>query len=329
MSDPLLRACTPFGRVSNAPIMIKKKISKQCRQKNESMKKKTPQKKLLEVSPTLQQLQGIVINLDRREDRLLECSKVFLERAPWLRHCRFRASDGRTDDIPESDVTLSWNTANNVKYQKLRAIRKGWNDFDSYQPKILDHSRGERGCSASHIRAWKYCLEHAGENGKPLLVLEDDAKPIAGFTEILEEALKHLPENRHVLYLGYSQAADWRREISENLVEAEYVWTTVAYIIWPAGARILLDRLPVDQPVDNWMASACAAGALNAFCVKPKIIHQAEAWNINSDVGHSDEVGSDIHHSDPFYPGLQADGDAVIYGSGSDSSDDDMDDSGL
>lgn len=279
----------------------------------------------MEVSRILQQLQGIVINLDRREDRLLACSRMLLERSPWLQHHRFRASDGVKDDIQESDVTASWNTENNVRYQKLRAIRKGWSDVDSYQSKTLAHSPGERGCSASHVRAWKYCLERGGDDEKPLLVLEDDARPIIGFTEILEEALKHLPENRHVLYLGYSQAAHWRRELSANLVEAEYVWTTVAYIIWPAGARILLNRLPINQPVDNWMASACAAGAINAYCVKPKIIHQAEAWNINSDVGHSDEV-SDIQHSDPFYPGLRADGDAVIYGTASDTSDDELDD---
>lgn len=162
--------------------------------------------------------------------------------------------------------------------------------------------------------------------GLPYL-LEDDASPVANFTEVLEKALKVLPEDAHLLYLGYSQAADWRRELSPELVESEYVWTTVAYIVWPAGARILLSRLPVDQPVDNWMAAACAGGAIKAYCVRPKIIRQAEAWNVNSDVGHSDEVDSDIKHSDPFYPGLPPDfPGACILGTESDTSDDDLDD---
>jgi len=304
------------------PTTTKKKISKQLRVEVDSCK---PKKKVL--AQGLQKLSAIVVNLDRRPDRLVDCQKKLTQHCPWLDSERFRASDGKLDVITENDVTLSWNTARNVQYQKLRATRKGWNDLDSYKVKDLDHSPGERGCSASHIRAWKHCLDAAGDTEKPLLVLEDDAAPTENFTEVLERALAVLPGDAHILYLGYSQAADWRREISADVVEAEYVWTTVGYIIWPAGARVLLSRLPVDQPVDNWMATACAAGALKSYCVRPKIIRQAEDWNVNSDVGHSDEVDSDITHSDIFYPGLRADaveGD-ILFGTGSDTSDDDDD----
>lgn len=322
MSETVMRATTPFRRVRNVPTTTKKKICKQVQVKSESYKL---QKKVL--ADELQNLKAIVINLDRRQDRLLDCNAKLAQHCPWLQHERFSATDGKMDQISEQDVTMFWNTANNVRYQKLRAMRKGWNDLDSYKVKDLDQSPGERGCSSSHIHAWKHCLEVAGETEKPLLVLEDDAAPVENFTEILERALMVLPRDAHVLYLGYSQAADWRREVSAELVEAEYVWTTVGYIIWPAGARILLDRLPVDQPVDNWMATACASGALKAYCVRPKIIRQADSWNVNSDVGHSDEVHSDIKHSDPFYPGLPADaleGD-ILFGTGSDTSDDDLD----
>jgi len=304
------------------PTTTKKKISKQLRVEVDSCK---PKKKVL--AQGLQKLSAIVVNLDRRPDRLVDCQNKLTQHCPWLDSQRFRASDGKLDVITENDVTLSWNTARNVQYQKLRATRKGWNDLDSYKVKDLDHSPGERGCSASHIRAWKHCFDSAGDTEKPLLVIEDDAAPTENFTEVLERALAVLPGDAHILYLGYSQAADWRREISADVVEAEYVWTTVGYIIWPAGARILLSRLPVDQPVDNWMATACAAGALKSYCVRPKIIRQAEDWNVNSDVGHSDEVDSDITHSDIFYPGLRADaveGD-ILFGTGSDTSDDDDD----
>jgi len=317
-----MRATTPFRRVRTVPTTTKKKISKQLRVETDSLK---PKKKIL--APGLQKLSSIVVNLDRRPDRLADCQKKLTQHCPWLDHERFRASDGKLDIIPETDVSLSWNTALNVQYQKSRATRKGWNDLDSYKVKDLDHSLGERGCSASHIRAWKYCLNAAGNTDKPLLVLEDDAAPTENFTEVLERALVVLPQDAHILYLGYSQAAEWRREISADVVEAEYVWTTVGYIIWPAGARILLGRLPVDQPVDNWMATACAAGAVKSYCVRPKIIRQADDWNVNSDVGHSDEVDSDIKHSDPFYPGLRGDaveGD-ILFGTGSDTSDDDDD----
>jgi len=95
--------------------------------------------------------------------------------------------------------------------------------------------------------------------------------------------------------------------VAPELVESEYVWTTVGYIVWPAGARIMLDRLPIDQPVDNWMATLCAEGHLKSYCTKPKVVLQADAWNMNSDVGHSDEQywgpDSDIMHSDHLYWG--------------------------
>jgi len=305
------------------PSTTKKKICKQVQVKPDSSK--LPKKVLAE---ELQNLKAIVINLDRRTDRILECNAKLTQHCPWLQHNRFRASDGKLDKISEDEVTMTWNTANNVKYQKMRAIRKGWNDLESYQVKELAHSAGERGCSKSHIRAWNHCLDLAGETEKPLLVLEDDALPVENFTELLERALTALPQDAHILYLGYSQAANWRREVSAELVEAEYVWTTVGYIIWPAGARILLSQLPVNQPVDNWMAAVCSTGALKAYCVRPKIVLQADAWNVKSDVGHSDEVDSDIHHSDRFYPGLPGDaveGD-ILFGAGSDTSDDELDD---
>lgn len=224
---------------------------------------------------------------------------------PALPRTRFAATDGRQTPIHVADVAESWHTGRNVEFQKMRAVRKGWNDLDTYQVRTLALSPGERGCAMSHIRAWRHCLAMAGDQEKPLLVLEDDAAPTAAFQETLSRALRALPADAHLLYLGYSQAADWRREVSPDLVEAEYVWTTVAYIIWPSGARILLDQLPINEPVDNWMAAACAEGRINSYCVRPKIVHQADAWNVNSDVAHSDEhywgPDSDIRHSDAFY----------------------------
>jgi hypothetical protein len=138
----------------------------------------------------------------------------------------------------------------------------------------------------SHVRAWRHCIEL----DRPLVVLEDDAVLMPEFTPVLSRALDALPTDAQLLYLGYSQAAPWRKELSAELVESEYVWTTVAYIIWPSGANLLLSQLPVSQPVDNWMASFSAAQQLKAHAVRPKIVRQAEEWNVASDVLHSDEA---------------------------------------
>eukprot|EP00928_Gymnodinium_smaydae_P079989 TRINITY_DN63800_c0_g1_i1.p1 TRINITY_DN63800_c0_g1~~TRINITY_DN63800_c0_g1_i1.p1 ORF type:complete len:414 (-),score=83.13 TRINITY_DN63800_c0_g1_i1:108-1349(-) len=257
--------------------------------------------------PGLAELQAIVINLERRPDRLEGCAARLQAYCPWLRFSKFAACDGRQTVMSEREVVTSWHTGSNVVYQKKRAIRKGWDDLDSYQERHLALSPGERGCAVSHIWAWRHCLEQAGGSEKPLLVLEDDAAPTPEFTATLAKAWATTPKDADVMYLGYSQAAEWRREVSPHLVESEYVWTTVGYIVWPAGARRLLGALPVDQPVDNWMAAMAADQQLQAYCVRPKVIHQADAWNVNSDVAHSDEhywgPNSDIHHSDDFYWG--------------------------
>jgi len=270
-------------------------------------------------------LRTIVISLDRRPDRMQECADRLRQHCHGLNFERFDASDGKRDEISDTSCTRSWHTAKNVVYQKKRSMRKGWDDLASYAERSLQHSPGERGCSMSHIRAWRLCLENASvaveaacASGasedqrrraaeQPLLVLEDDAAPTPEFVDRLQRAMEALPQDADVLYLGYSQAADWRREVTSELVESEYVWTTVGYIVWPAGARKLLSALPVDQPVDNFMATLNAEGDLKAYCVRPKIIRQSDAWNVNSDVGHSDEQywgpSSDILHSDAFYWG--------------------------
>jgi len=257
--------------------------------------------------PTAEMLsmEAIIVNLERRPDRMEGCSERIRLNCPWLQHTRFEATDGRQTRVGLDEVVMSWNTASNVVYQRKRAIRKGWDDLDSYEVRDLELSPGERGCSSSHINAWKHCLERAGDTDRPLMVLEDDAAPTAAFTSTLRRALAAKPADADVLYLGYSQAAEWRQDLSENLAECEYVWTTVGYIIWPAAARLFLSRLPINGPVDNWMAGLCAAGDIKAYAVRPKIVLQADAWNVNSDVAHSDEhywgPSSDIHHSDALY----------------------------
>ncbi|CAE7218746.1 COLGALT1, partial [Symbiodinium pilosum] len=261
-----------------------------------------------QTTANLANIKAVLINLDRRPDRLVECSKRLEAHCPWLQYNRMRASDGKIDSIPSEEVTHSWHTGRNVVYQKIRSRRKGWDDLHTYVVRELVMSAGERGCASSHIRAWRHCLDVCSPS-QPLMVFEDDAVPTQEFTEVFSRALASLPRDADVLYLGYSQAAEWRQHVSAELVEAEYVWTTVAYMVWPEGARKLLSKLPVNQPVDNFMATLCADGDIKAYCMRPKIVHQADGWNVKSDVGHSDEapppgaVQSDVFHTDDKYWG--------------------------
>lgn len=147
-------------------------------------------------------------------------------------------------------------------------------------------SGGERGCAHSHLRLWRL----AATRHEPTLALEDDVylsfDRSAGkgkmngktFTKRLASALEHAPSDFDVIYLGWS---GWRggnfmawkpetealsKESQKYLRKAEYVWTTVAYVISPKGAQKLLDvGVPLNQPVDNFMAWEASQGRLNSF----------------------------------------------------------------
>jgi len=155
---------------------------------------------------------------------------------------------------------------------------------------VQNMSGGERGCAHSHLRMWRV----AAEREPHTLVLEDDVQFIfersdsnlgkfngAIFTERLSLALKLAPADFDILYLGW---AGWRgghfkrwgtgseEMISEDarqvVRKAEYVWTTVAYVISQAGAKKLLAAAaPLDQPVDNFMAWEASQNRLNSFVV--------------------------------------------------------------
>lgn len=253
-----------------------------------------------QIPVAISSIDAVLINLARRPDRLQECSDRLAANCPGLRWKRLAACEGKKEVIELSDVSTAWHSRRNVEYQKIRATRKGWNDHESYVARQYFMSAGERGCAMSHVRAWRMCAERTDD--KPLLVLEDDAEPIPEFNRIFAQCMETLPQDADIVYLGYSQAAPWRREVGPVLVEAEYVWTTVAYLIWPRCAKYLLEQLPVDQPVDNWMACLCADQKVKSYCARPKIVRQAGEWNIDSDIRHSDEhywgKDSNIQHSD-------------------------------
>lgn len=77
--------------------------------------------------------------------------------------------------------------------------------------------------------------------------------------------------------LRIREAAPWRRSVSSAVREAEYLWTTVGYVLWPSGARRLLEALPVDQPVDNFMSDLMSRGRLRGYAIVPPVVKQAKA----------------------------------------------------
>ena len=93
-----------------------------------------------------------------------------------------------------------------------------------------------------------------------------------------------------LLYLGADVQA-WRPEkkavaLGENIREAEYLWQTSSYVIWPAAARKLLANLPIEGPVDCFLSLMFLQSKLRAFVVRPRMAWQADAY-CNGDINHT------------------------------------------
>jgi len=234
-------------------------------------------------------LKALLLGLERRPDRRQRCEEMLAKEVPWLSVDFFRASDGKVDDIPAAHVAETWNTKHNSNYGAYEDV------FDKETGKLLysqkefedpgvdyKFSPGERGCAHSHYRMWQRVAETYG----PTLILEDDVQLIFDrtgggqssgrtFTRRLELGMAEASKmEADVLYLGWSGHRDgnYRHHTQQRgrknpiVRKAEYVWTTVAYVLWPRGAKKLLSRAkPMDQPVDNFMAWECREGRLNAL----------------------------------------------------------------
>lgn len=231
-----------------------------------AMKKKGP-------SPKLAGMKAVVINLKSRDDRWQGVQKSVNKNAPWLKAERLDAVDGRVAPPPAKDVAKQWSTA------RLAQL------FHWYREKTIPMSPGERGCCASHLKAWRKCAA----TNKPLIVLEDDAVLLPGFTATLEQALKEAPKDIGALWIT-SKDRGTRKRCGKVLMTPSYVWTTVGYVIWPSAAKAFMKLLPMDMPVDNFMAWHIKEGVVKTFSVSPACVRQANTWNIGSDVPHSDDV---------------------------------------
>eukprot|EP00435_Cladocopium_sp_Y103_P062254 s469_g23.t2 len=226
-------------------------------------------------------LHTLVINLDRRKDRWEGISnrlEEFQASPPLLSVHRFQATDGLTDEVPLDAVGTCWNTSRNAKFDGRQGYRA---DVE------LQMTHGERGCAMSHVRAWRIVAGRI----TPVLVMEDDAVPTKSFGQRLRQKLPEAAAlGADVLYLGHIPGAPWRQKKKPGLYEAEYLWTTVAYVLWPHGAKKLLELLPVDEPVDNFMGWQMAQRKLFALAIVPEIVKQELPWDQASDVPHSDDI---------------------------------------
>ena len=183
-------------------------------------------------------MKTVVINLPNRKDRLAS----FNTNNPNLPYELFRAVDGYK-----------------ISYKKL--VESGFDTNHDWIDPLLNTplTKGEVGCFLSHWHIWNKCIE----KNETMLVLEDDAI----LTEEFDiEEISQLPYD--FVYLGWKEM-DESEEIDGKLVKPVYPYWTLAYMIRPDAARVLVNDvikcniIPVDEYLPTKLAEINVAGYKN------------------------------------------------------------------
>ena len=224
------------------------------------------------------------INLKRRRDRwetFCSRTKASLGEHSAMRNKveRFEAVDGTLimeqrcsnndyDFHDQEFPNLQWDATKNALY-----------DHHIQAPMAKLMTPGEVGCAMSHVRLWKELAELDVENAT-MLILEDDAvfygrKSGRKFVDAMKQVWKALPSDWDVLYLGFSDRGERHYIVTDpkgssnsceiHLFRPTYGFHTHAYVLKASAAQVLLGNLPVNGPLDVWLADNEWFG-LNVYC---------------------------------------------------------------
>lgn len=111
---------------------------------------------------------------------------------------------------------------------------------------------GDGGANANHRRA----LEWAAEQPCRVVVCEDDALPVAGFTELMDEWLARFPEALVSFYLGTGRPPQYQMPIAERLIVADK--TQADYITLPRlihGVCYSVPQQHIERVLARWDSS--------------------------------------------------------------------------
>ena len=211
---------------------------------------------------------------------------------------RIDAFDGNIASayIDKAEVGFRWDSTLNSKFDTKCVVSHA-----------IPLTPSERGCIASHIHAWKliartadspmisscgsadwhifeqiygHCLplrsRECEDRGKWwYIICEDDAAIVSrnivhNFQYSLRRIVEALPTDCDICYLGHiiASAGIRKKSMYRLFLKPSYLWQMHAYMLTPNSAKRLLTHLPVNDPVDNFIARLIYEGKIevNEFC---------------------------------------------------------------
>jgi GR25 family glycosyltransferase involved in LPS biosynthesis len=182
------------------------------------------------------------------------------------------------------------------------------------------HDRNHRSCTGSNHSERDFNSSNVGlttnsnvvDKNEWYIILEDDASPCIHipnntstslisssglygghsselYTTLIRQALDRTPSSTDIVYLGHAIPSKGivRKLPKKGLIQVKYLWQMHAYAISKHTAKLLIEHLPIDSPLDNFVAKLIYEGSLNAYAVLNKLMKQTPLTHNSTDIVHS------------------------------------------
>lgn len=127
---------------------------------------------------------------------------------------------------------------------------------------------GQHGANWNHRRA----IEWASEQSCRVVIVEDDALPVSGFTDKVADWLARFPDDLLSFYLGTGRPPQYQLEIAMKLIEAdkrqgEYITMNrlihgVCYSVPQSKLQQVISRWNHGAPADYAVGDACGGSVI-------------------------------------------------------------------
>ena len=111
---------------------------------------------------------------------------------------------------------------------------------------------GNHGANWNHRRA----IEWAAEQPCRVVVLEDDALPVEGFTDKVTDWVSRFPDDMLSFYLGTGRPPQYQMQIAERLIMLQRLIHGVCYSIPPQSISRVLSQWDSSKPADYAVGDA-------------------------------------------------------------------------
>lgn len=155
---------------------------------------------------------------------------------------------------------INWLSAadgNDIKYDDIKELGFDTPDYwrDPFKNRRL--TKGEVGCFISHFILWRMCAQM----NQPIMVMEDDCILGPEWDKFVTDYNNGEMAGQNLFFVGYSEV-ETARLIDDTYCRPDYPYNTHCYVIWPEGARILMQNalnastgkyeiVPSDQHIVN------------------------------------------------------------------------------